>query len=310
MTDRDSHRTGLMAGVSAYLVWGLFPLYWPLLRPAAPLEILAHRIVWSFAVVTVALVALRASWRWVPGVFTRAHFPRLAAAAGLIAVNWLIYIFAVNTGHVVEGSLGYFINPLVNVAFGVLIFGERLGLGGRIGGALALVGVVVIAWTSWQTIWISVALAVTFALYGVAKKKAHLPALQGLFVESGFLVIPSAAFLIVLAAQGTGQFGLAAPSSALLLITGPVTAVPLWLFAIAAPRLPFGVTGVLQYLAPTIQFLLGVLVLGEHVTPSYWAGLALVWAGSVVYLTATLRGVAASPPRIPRESAPPDNLAA
>ena len=292
--DQDAQRTGLIAGVTAYLLWGLFPLFWPLLKPAAPLEILAHRIVWSFVVVAIALVALRASWRWVPGVFSRANLPRMAAAAGLIAVNWLTYIFAVNSGHVVEGSLGYFINPLANVVFGMLIFGERLGRGGRIGGLLALGGVIIIAWTSWQTIWISLLLAVSFGLYGVAKKKAHLPALQGLLVESGFLVIPSAAFLIVLAAQGTGQFATTAPASALLLVTGPITALPLWLFAIAAPRLPFGVTGVLQYVAPTIQFLLGVLVLGEHVTPSYWVGLTLVWIGSAVYLTTTLRRAPAS----------------
>ena len=130
MTDHDSQRTGLTAGVAAYLLWGLFPLFWPLLKPAAPLEILAHRIVWSFVVVGIALVALRASWRWVPGVFSRANLPRMAAAAGLIALNWLTYIFAVNNGFVVEGSLGYFINPLANVVFGVLIFGERLGRGG------------------------------------------------------------------------------------------------------------------------------------------------------------------------------------
>jgi chloramphenicol-sensitive protein RarD len=292
--DQDAQRKGIIAGVTAYLLWGLFPLFWPLLKPAAPLEILAHRIVWSFVVVAVALLALRASWRWVPGVFTRANSPRMAAAAGLIAINWLTYIFAVNSGHVVEGSLGYFINPLANVVFGVLIFGERLGRGGKIGGLLALAGVVVIAWTSWHTIWISLALALSFGLYGVAKKKAHLPALQGLFVESGFLVIPSAIFLIVLAAQGTGQFGATAPASALLIVTGPITAIPLWLFAIAAPKLPFGVTGVLQYVAPTIQFLLGLFVFGEHVTPSYWVGLTLVWVGSVVYLTTTLRHPAAS----------------
>jgi len=294
VTDHDSQRTGLTAGVAAYLLWGLFPLFWPLLKPAAPLEILAHRIVWSFVVVGIALVALRASWRWVPGVFSRANLPRMAAAAGLIALNWLTYIFAVNNGFVVEGSLGYFINPLANVVFGVLIFGERLGRGGKIGGLLALAGVVVIAWTSWQTIWISLALALSFGLYGVAKKKAHLPALQGLLVESGFLVIPSAIFLIVLATQGAGQFGLAAPSSALLAVTGPITAIPLWLFAIAAPKLPLGVTGVLQYLAPTIQFLLGIFVFGQHVSPSYWFGLTLVWIGSVVYLATTLRRRAAS----------------
>lgn len=282
-------RTGLIAGVTAYLLWGLFPLYWPLLRPAGPLEILAHRIVWSFVSVVIALVVLRASWRWVPGVFTRANLPRLLAASGLIAVNWLTYIFAVNTGHVVEGSLGYFINPLVNVLFGVLLYGERLGRGGRIGGLLTLVGVVIIAWGSWHTIWISLALALSFGLYGVTKKSAHLPALQGLLVESGFLLLPSVGYLGFLAATGGGQVGVWASATALLVLSGPITAIPLWLFAIAAPRLPLGVVGVLQYVSPSIQFLLGLWVYGEHVSLSYWAGLVLVWIGSATYLTTVLR---------------------
>jgi len=294
VTPDDARRTGLVAGVTAYVLWGLLPLFWTLLKAAGPLEILAERIVWSFVSVVIALLVLRRSWRWVPGVFTRVNFPRLAAAAVLIAVNWLTYIFAVNNGHVVEASLGYFINPLVNVVFGVLLFGERLGTGGRIGGLLALAGVAVIAWGSWSTLWISLALAASFGLYGVAKKKAHLPALEGLAVESGFLLVPSVAYVAWLAAHGMGQFGLTASMTTLLVLTGPITALPLWLFAIAAPRLPFGVVGVLQYLAPTIQFLMGVLVFGEHVTPAYWAGLVLVWAGSAVYLTTTLRPARAS----------------
>ncbi|HOA89538.1 EamA family transporter RarD [Propioniciclava tarda] len=292
----DAQRTGLLAGVTAYFLWGLFPLYWPLLKPAGAFEILAHRIVWSFVSVLLVLLVLRQSWRWVAGVFTRANFPRLLAATLLIALNWVTYIFAVNSGHVVEASLGYFINPLANVLFGVLFFGERLGRGGRLGGLLAVAGVVVIAWGSFETLWVSLTLALSFGLYGVAKKKAHLPALQGLLVESGLLVVPCAAFLIVLAATGTGQFGTSVPADALLMLTGPITAIPLWLFAIAAPRLPLGVVGILQYLAPTIQFMIGVLVVGQHVTPTYWLGLVLVWIGSAVYLREALSGTRASTP--------------
>lgn len=289
MTDDQSRRSGLGAGIVAYAIWGVFPLFWPLLRPASALEILAHRITWSFVSVSLALIVLRSSWRWVAGVFTRANLPRLLMASALIAVNWLTYIFAVNSGHIVEGSLGYFINPLVNVLFGVWLFRERLGVLGRVGIGLAAVGVAVIAFGSWQTLWISLVLAVSFGLYGVAKKRAHLPALQGLAVESGFLLLPSLAFLGFLALTGGSHFGASASGSALLLATGPLTAFPLWLFAIAAPRLPFGVVGVLQYLSPTVQFLIGVVVFGEHVTPLYWAGLVGVWIGSAVYLTSALR---------------------
>lgn len=286
--EADTRRTGVIAGVTAYALWGLFPLYWPLLKPAGALEILAHRIIWSFVFVTILLLVLRVSWRWVAGVFQPRNLMRLGAASGLIAVNWLTYIFAVNAGFVVEASLGYFINPLANVLFGVLLFGERLGRVGKIGAMLATVGVVVIAWGNWQTLWVSLVLAVSFGLYGVAKKRAHLPALQGLMVESGFLMIPSLAYVGFLAWTGSGQFATSISADLLMILSGPITAIPLWLFAIAAPRLPLGVTGVLQYLAPTIQFLLGLFVFGQHVTASYWAGLTLVWLGSAAYLSEAL----------------------
>lgn len=289
VTDQADRRQGLAAGVSAYALWGLFPLYWPLLKPAGAFEILAQRIVWSFLFVLVLLLVLRASWRWVPVVFDRRVAPRLVAMSVLIAINWVTYILAVNGGHVVEASVGYFINPLVNVALGVLLFKEPLEFGGRVGVALAFAGVAVLAWGSLPTLWISLTLAFSFGLYGVAKKRAHLPALPGLLVESTVLLVPSLAFVIYLGVTGGAQFGRSLPHDALTALSGPATVLPLWLFALAAARLPLGVVGILQYLAPTIQFILGITLFGQRVTPAYWAGLALVWLGSAAYLAATLR---------------------
>lgn len=285
----STRRTGLIAGVGAYALWGLFPLYWPWLKPAGPFEILAHRIVWSFVFVAVVLLILRTPWGWVKSVFERAHLPRYLAMSLLIAVNWGVYILAVNSGHVVEASVGYFINPLVNVVLGMVFFGEHLGRGGRIGALLAFGGVLVLGWGSLPTLWISLLLAGSFGFYGVAKKKTTLPALQGLLVESGFLALPSAGYLVFLGLTGSLQMGHVATTDLLMVMSGPVTVLPLWLFALAATRLPLGVVGVLQYLAPTVQLILGITLFGEKVSPAYWAGLILIWVGSVFYLTSTLR---------------------
>lgn len=283
-----TRRQALTAAVAAYVLWGFLPPFLAALQPAGMLEILAHRIVWSFVIVLAILLALRGGWGWLrTSVFTRKAMPSLVIAATMIGLNWLIYIWAVNNHHVVEASLGYFINPLVNVLFGVLLFGERLGLGARIGGAIVLAGVVVISAGSWQGLWVSLSLACSFGLYGVVKKKASLTALQGLLVESGLLAPLALPYLLWLGPAG--QFGQAAGLTSLLVLAGAVTALPLWLFAVAAPRLPFGVLGVLQYLAPTIQFLLGITVFGEHVSVPYWIGLIGVWVGSAIYLTLTIR---------------------
>lgn len=283
-----SRKQALGAASAAYVTWGFLPPFLASLRPAGPLEILAHRIAWSFLLVLVLLFALRGGWAWLrTSVFTRAALPSLVLAAGLIGANWLIYIWAVNNGHVVEASLGYFINPLVIVLAGVVLFGERMGLGARIGGGITLAGVIVISAASWQGLWVSLSLAVSFALYGVVKKRSSLTALQGLLVESAFLLPLALPYLLWLGPSG--QFGHAPGLTVLLVLAGAVTAVPLWCFAVAAPRLPFGVLGILQYVSPTIQFLLGITLFGEHVTPTYWVGLVAVWIGSVIYLTLTIR---------------------
>lgn len=283
-----SRNRALGAAVAAYLLWGFLPPFLATLKPAGPLEILAHRVVWSFALVLLALLLLRSRWDWLrTRVFTRRTILPLVAAAVLVGTNWLVYIWAVANGHVVEASLGYFINPLVNVLLGVLLFRERLSVGSRVGGGIALLGVVVISAGSWQGLWVSLALAFSFGLYGVVKKRSTLTALQGLLIESALLTPLALPYLLWLGSDG--QFGSAWAISVLLVAAGAVTALPLWFFAVAAPRLEFGVLGVLQYVAPTIQFLLGITVFGEHVSGVYWAGLICVWIGSIVYLTLTIR---------------------
>lgn len=281
---------GLLAGAVAYLLWGVFPVFFAMLRPALPLEILAHRIVWSLVFVTVLLLALRHPWGWLRAAFAGRRGLALVAAAVFVAINWLTYIVAVLSGYVVEASLGYFINPLVNVALGVLLFGERVGRGARVGGLLALAGVVVIAAGNWRTLWISLVLAFSFGLYGAVKKRLTLPALEGLFAESLVLAPAAAGYLGVLAATGASHFTATPALPWLLALSGVLTATPLWLFAVAARRLPLGIVGMLQYIAPTCQFLLGITVFGQRVTPSYWAGLVLVWLGSAAYLRFTLAG--------------------
>lgn len=281
--------TGLAAGITAYLIWGFFPLLFAVLVPATPLEILAHRVLWSLLAVVLVLAVLRRRWGWVRSVWRGPRRKRLAAAAVLIGLNWLTFIWAVNSGHVVEASLGYFINPLLNIVLGVWLFGERMGRSGMTGSLLALAGVSVIAWENWATLWVSLVLASTFALYGAVKKRAPLPALEGLAVESALLTPLAVPYLLWLGASGLGQFGVDARTSWLLVLAGILTAVPLWFFAIAATRLPYGVLGILQYLGPTIQFLLGLTVFGQRVNASYWVGLVLVWVGSAVYLSGALR---------------------
>ncbi|RXW31671.1 EamA family transporter RarD [Propioniciclava flava] len=277
-------RLGLVTGIAAYGIWGFFPLLFPLLLPAGPLEILAHRVLWSMLAVGLVLVALRHPWGWLRDALAPRQLPWMLLGSLLIGANWLTFIWAINNNHVVESSLGYFINPLVNILLGVLVFGEKMSRGGLIGTLLAAAGVTVIAWQNWAGLWVSLTLAASFGLYGLVKKRATLPALEGLFLESGLLTPLAVAYWVYLAATGASTFGAGLGHSALLILAGILTALPLWLFAIAAPRLPLGVVGVLQYVAPTIQFLLGLTVFKQVVTPSYWAGLILVWCGSVVYL--------------------------
>jgi chloramphenicol-sensitive protein RarD len=281
------HRTGVLLGAAAYVMWGLFPLYWPLLEPSVPTEILAHRVVWSLAVVAVLLAA----WRRL-GLLTR--LPRrawgyLVAAAVLISVNWGTYIYGVNSDQVVETSLGYFIGPLVTVAIAVVVLDERLRRGQWFALALALVAVVILTVDYGRPPWIALTLAFSFALYGLLKKKANVGAAESLAVETSVLVAPALVYLLWLHSQGQGTFGQVSPvHSALLVGAGLVTVLPLLAFSAAATRIPLSSLGLLQYIGPTLQFLIGVFLYDEPMPAVRLAGFVLVWVSLALFTAEAL----------------------
>lgn len=276
-------RKGLIFGLAAYGMWGLFPLYWPLLKPASATEILAHRMAWSLLVVAVVL-AVRRNWSWIRQLRrTPAKILLLCGAAILVSVNWGVYIWAVNKGHVVETSLGYFVNPLVTVLFGVLILRERLRplQWAAVGtGAAAIVELVV---GYGQVPWIALILAFSFGSYGLFKKLASVPAAESMAVESSVQFLPALGYLAFLQARGTATFGHAHWTVTLLLACcGLVTVVPLMCFAAAANRLPLSTMGLLQFLTPILQLCCGVFVAHEVVPGTEWVGFGIVWLALVL----------------------------
>lgn len=267
----------------------MFPLYWPLLEPAGAVEILAHRIIWSFVAVLILLVALR-SWAWIPQLIRdRRRFGLLAIAAVVITFNWGTYIYGVNTGQVVETSLGYFINPLVTVLLGVVVLGERLRRPQWLAVAIATVAVGVLTVDYGRVPWIALVLAFSFATYGLLKKKANVGAVESLAVETGVLLLPMSAYLVVLQLSGAATFGHEGVGHAVLLAgSGVVTAIPLLFFGAAAIRVPLTQLGLLQYLAPTLQLAIGVLLYDEPMPAVRLLGFALVWTALVVFTADTL----------------------
>lgn len=266
----------MVFGVGAYVLWGLFPLYWPLLKPAGALEILAHRIMWSLVAVVVVLAA-RKNWGWIRGLTVR-QVGLLALAAVVIAANWGTYIYAVNSGHTIEAALGYFINPLISVVFGVVIFRERLRAWQWAAVGLGAAAVVVLTADYGRLPWIALVLAFSFGTYGLVKKFANMPSAESLSVETAVMFVPALVFALTLAGRGDAAFGHHGAGHAVLLAgAGVVTAIPLMLFNGAAIRLPMSTIGMLQYLAPVLQFLIGLLVQHEVMPASRWAGFLLVW---------------------------------
>jgi chloramphenicol-sensitive protein RarD len=269
---------GLVYGIAAYASWGLFPLFWPLLEPADPLEILACRVVFCFVVVAVIL-ALRRQLRQMR-TMDRSTLLRLSAAGIAIAVNWGVYIWGVNNGHVIETSLGYFINPLLTIGLGVVILHERLRGVQWAAVALGLVAVTVLSVDYGRPPWIALALACSFGTYGFIKKGVTVSPPAGLVIEGAVLTIPALVLLGVLAFTGHATWvGHAANAGhiALLISAGPITALPLLFFAGAATRLPLSTMGLLQYLTPVMQFAIGVLILHEATSFVLLCGFALVW---------------------------------
>jgi chloramphenicol-sensitive protein RarD len=278
---------GLAAGVAAYALWGVFPLYFPLLEPAGQFEIIAHRVVWSLAFCLVALAVTR-SWRKFAALWRRPRtLALLGTAAVVLAVNWTVYVYGVNSGHVVDASLGYFINPLVTVLLAVLVLGERLRPVQWAALGLGTVAVLVIALGHASVPWIAVVLALSFGLYGLIKSRVggHVEAAPGLAVETTVLAPLAGGYWIWLQTHGASTFAAYGGwHAAALASAGVVTAVPLLLFGAAARRLPLSVLGLIQYLTPVLQFLIGVAVQHERMSPARWAGFALVWAALVVLL--------------------------
>ena len=278
------NRRGLLVGALAYVLWGTFPLYWTLLEPAGAIELLAHRIVWS--VITMLLIVVL--WRRTPAMKAvladRRVMLILAGAAAVISVNWATYIWGVNNGKVVETSLGYFINPLVTVLMGVIILGERLRRLQWIAMGVAVVAVVVLTVDYGHVPWVALVLAFSFGSYGLAKKQAGVGPVESLTVETIVLAPVAAAYVAWLMATGQSNFGThGLGHAALFTTTGIITAIPLMLFGAAAIRVSMVSLGLLQYLAPIIQFGLGVTVFDEDMPAGRWIGFALVWVALVVF---------------------------
>ncbi len=275
---------GLWYGLAAYGVWGLFPIYWKLIDFVPADQIIAHRIIWSFLLLAAVRVAAIGGRQ--PLVFTRRVAGLYTAAALLIAVNWFIYVWAVLHGFIVETSLGYFITPLVNVLIGVAILGERLRTLQWVAIVLAAAGVGYLTFVYGSVPWIAIGLAVTFGTYGLVKKKAPLGSVLGLTLETGILFAPAVAFILALELRGNDAFHHVGLSTKVLIAAaGPITTLPLVLFAAAVQRIPLSTIGFLQFIAPTIQFLLGVFVYKEPFSRQQLIGFALVWGAAVVFAT-------------------------
>lgn len=290
MTGENQHtlRTGLILAVGAYASWGLLPLYLRLLRGVPALQLLSHRVLWSVLLLVVIVIA------------TKQVRPILAAARGrtllllmasslLIAVNWIVYIWSVQNAHVIEASLGYFMNPLVNVAFGVALLGEKLRRWQGVAIGIAALGVVALAVVEGGAIWISLVLAASFSTYGLIRKVVPIDALGGLTVETVLLAPFLLAFLLVESAAGRGSFGQSGGTDALLILSGVVTAMPLLMFAAAARRLRYTTIGLLQFMSPSLQFAQAVFLFDEPLRPVQAATFALIWAGCGLYAWDSLR---------------------
>ena len=282
--DHGRARAGLLLGVGAYLLWGVLPLYFKALAHVAPTEIVAHRIVWSL----IFLSALATLWRRWPAIRTAVTTGRvlitLMVTALLIAINWLVYIYAVVSGHVLEGSLGYYLNPLVNVLLGVVLLKERLSPAKVFATLLAAAGVAVLAAGAGSGLWISLTLAASFALYGFVRQVAPVDSLEGLTIETALLAPLALGWLLWLRRAGELGFGLfGATTDILLALGGAITAIPLLLFTAAARRLPYSTLGFLQYIAPSLQFLLAVLAFGEPLTTPHIICFGAIWTALAVF---------------------------
>jgi chloramphenicol-sensitive protein RarD len=282
-------KLGLIYGVSAYVLWGMFPLYWPLLEPANPLEIVSHRAVWTLIFCVIVLAITRAL-KSTLATFRRPKVAiKLFLASILISINWLIYIWATNNGHVVEASLGYYINPLIIIAFGVILLKEKMRRLQWVAVSIATVGVIILTFDYGRLPWVALGLALSWGTYGLVKKQLGLGALEGLAIETMIAFIPYCAYLLIIGSKGEGQFGSSLGLTILLISAGAVTAIPLLLFNGSTTRLPYSTIGLLQYITPTIQFSIGVWVNHEAMPTARWAGFIFIWLALMTLATDLLK---------------------
>jgi chloramphenicol-sensitive protein RarD len=275
---------GVWYAIGAYTLWGVFPIYWKLIHSVPALEIIGHRVIWSF--VFVVLITLT-SGKWADfkeAIRDRKNIRPFILTAILLSINWFTYVWAVNAGYIVESSLGYFINPLVSVLLGVVFMKERLRIWQWVSVSLAFVGIAYLTWLYGSLPWIGLTLAFTFAFYGLIKKKARLNAIQGIIMETGFMGILAFGYLLVLEIIGDGAFG-NQPLWVLILLVlaGVVTGLPLLMFGAAARLIPLSTLGFLQYIAPTLQFLIGIVVYREPFSPDRLLGFGLIWIALAVF---------------------------
>ena len=281
---------GVLLGFVAYGLWGLFPLYFHVLSDVAPIEVVANRVVWSLVFLAILTTVTRTWARTLLTARERRDVVRLGIAAMFLAVNWGFYVYAVATNQVIETSLGYFINPLVSVGLGVLVLRERLRTGQWLAVGIAILAVGVLTVSYGRLPWISLILAFSFGIYGLIKKQVGTGAVESLTIETAVLAPLAVVVMIVMAGSGSSSITSdGAGTVALLVLLGPVTAIPLLAFGGAATRIPLSTLGLMQYLTPVFQFLLGVFVFGEAMSTTRWLGFLLVWISLVVMSVDGLR---------------------
>jgi chloramphenicol-sensitive protein RarD len=286
---KSEYSLGLFFGVAAYVFWGLFPLYWPLLKPANPLEIVSHRAVWTLVFCIIVLTVLRQLKSTFAVVKNPKKIVGLFATTILISINWLTYIWATNNGHVVEAALGYYINPLIIIAFGVLLLRERMRPLQWVAVGIAAIGVTILTLDYGRLPWVAISLALSWGTYGLIKKKLDLGALEGLTIETLISLLPYGFYLFYIGNQGTGQFGHGIVLTILLISAGAMTAIPLLLFNGSTTRLPYSTIGLLQYITPTIQFSIGVWINHEEMPTARWIGFIVIWMALVALGTDLVR---------------------
>ncbi|RVT43889.1 EamA family transporter RarD [Sphingobium algorifonticola] len=286
--------SGLPFGLGAYFLWGLLPLYFKLLASVGPAEIVASRVLFSLVFLIALLAATGALGQFKATVRNRAVMGSMMLSAALIGINWLAYVWAISTDHIVAASLGYFLNPLVNVLLGVVFLKERLSAMQKVAVGVATLGVAVMAASAFATLWLSLLLAISFAFYGYIRKTASVGPRQGLAAETLILTPVALAYMAWLASHGGIALGQDAPRTVLLVLSGVVTSLPLLLFATAARRMPLSTLGLLQYLSPTIQFFVAVLVFGESLNQGQIASFGLIWAGLAIYTVDSVRSARAA----------------